>query len=92
METLKFKAIISGPKEYLPEGVKIEDFEITEEDVLGAIEDEDGSSEEAINYLKEEYCAEWEQRWCKVNLLTLEQFEAIKNSPEASEQEVEDED
>jgi hypothetical protein len=92
METLKFKAIISGPKEYLPEGVKIEDFEITEEDVLGAIEDEDGSSEEAINYLKEEYCAAWEQRWCKVNLLTLEQFEAIKNSPEASEQEVEDED
>jgi hypothetical protein len=92
METLKFKAIISGPKEYLPDGVKIEDFEITEEDVLGAIEDEDGSSEEAINYLKEEYCAAWEQRWCKVNLLTLEQFEAIKNSPEASEQEVEDED
>ena len=91
METLKFKAIISGPKEYLPGGVKIEDFEITEEDVLGAIEDEDGSSEEAINYLKEEYCAAWEQRWCKVNLLTLEQFEAIKNSPEASEQEVEDE-
>jgi hypothetical protein len=77
METLKFKAIISGPKEYLPEGVKIEDFEITEEDVLEAIEDEDGSSEEAINYLKEEYCAEWEQRWCKVNLMTLEQFEAI---------------
>jgi len=92
METLKFKAIISGPKEYLPDGVKIEDFEITEEDVLEAIEDEDGSSEEAINYLKEEYCAAWEQRWCKVNLLTLEQFEAIKNSPEASEQEVEDED
>jgi hypothetical protein len=91
METLKFKAIISGPKEYLPGGVKIEDFEITEEDVLGAIEDEDGSSEEAINYLKEEYCAAWEQRWCKVNLIPLDEFEAIKNSPEASEQEVEDE-
>lgn len=92
METLKFKAIISGPKEYLPGGVKIEDFEITEEDVLEAIEDEDGSSEEAINYLKEEYCAAWEQRWCKVNLIPLDEFEAIKNSPGASEEEAEDED
>jgi hypothetical protein len=32
METLRFKAIVSGPKEYIPEGVRIIDFEITEED------------------------------------------------------------
>lgn len=79
METLKFKAIVTGPKEYLGSKVLIEDFEITEEDVLGVIEDGE-SSEDAIAYLKEEYCNEWEQRWCKVNLLTLEEYEEIKNS------------
>ena len=82
METLKFKAIITGPKEYLPGGVKIEDFEITEVDVLEAIE-EDESSEDAINYIKEEYCASWEQHWCKVNLVPLERYdEIIKQSEE----------
>jgi len=39
METLKFKAIITGPEEYLPGGVKIDDFEITEQDVLEVIEE-----------------------------------------------------
>ena len=79
METLKFKAIVTGPKEYLGSKVLIEDFEITEEDVLEVIEDGE-SSEDAIAYLKEEYCATWEQRWCKANLLTLEEYEEIKNS------------
>jgi hypothetical protein len=81
METLKFKAIITGPEAYLPEGVKIEDFEITENDVLEVIE-EGESSEDAIAYIKEEYCAEWEQHWCKVSLVPLEQYEKIlkKNS------------
>jgi hypothetical protein len=83
METLKFKAIITGPKEYIPGGVKIEDFEITEVDVLEAIEDEDGTSEDAINYIIEEYHASWEQRWCVVNLLPLERYnEIIKQSEE----------
>jgi len=76
METLKFKAIITGPEAYLPEGVKIEDFEITEEDVLEVIE-EGESSEDAIAYIKEEYCAEWEQHWCKVILVTLEQYKKM---------------
>lgn len=77
METLKFKAIVTGPKEYLGSKVLIEDFEITEEDVLEVIEDGE-SSEDVIAYLKDEYCNEWEQRWCKVTLLTLEEFEEVK--------------
>jgi hypothetical protein len=76
METLKFKAIITGPEAYLPEGVKIEDFEITEEDVLEVIEEEE-TSEDAIAYIKEEYCAAWEQHWCKVSLIPLEQYEKM---------------
>jgi len=79
METLKFVALISGPEEYLPGGVKIENFEITEEEVLDVIEDGE-SSEDAINYLKEEYVAEWEQRWCKVVLFTLEEYKKFKDN------------
>jgi len=79
METLKFKAIITGPEEYLHGGVKIEDFEISEQDVLEVIE-EGESSEDAIAYIKEEYEAEWGQHWCRVSLLTLEQYELIKTS------------
>jgi len=76
METLKFKAIITGPETYLENGIKVEDFEITEEDVLETIE-EDESSEYVIAYLKEEYCAGWEQRWCTVQLIPLEQYEKM---------------
>jgi hypothetical protein len=79
METLKYKAIITGPKEYLKDGFLVEDFEITEEEVLEVIE-EDESSEDVIDYLIQEYCAEWEQRWCKVSLVTEEEFEKIKRS------------
>jgi hypothetical protein len=77
METLKYKAIVTGPKEYLKDGILVEDFEITENDVLEVIE-EGESSEDVIDYLIEEYCATWEQRWCKVTLLTLEEYEEIK--------------
>ncbi len=76
MDTLKFKAIITGPEAYLPEGVKVEDFEITEDDVLSVIE-EGESSEDAIRYLKQEYCSDWEQHWCQVTLLTEEQFDNL---------------
>lgn len=76
METLKFKAIITGPEAYLPGGAKVEDFEITEEDVLEVIE-ENESSEDVIKYLKDEYCAEWEQHWCAVQLIPLEKYNEI---------------
>ena len=85
MADLKFVAIITGPEEYLEGGVKVEDFTITWDDIVDACEDFDDegtppeeSVVEAIGYLKEEYAAEWGQRWCSVSLLTNEQFQAIK--------------
>jgi hypothetical protein len=79
METLKFKAIITGPEAYLPGEIKVEDFEITEQDVLEVIE-EGESSEDAIAYIKEDYCAAWEQHWCKVTLLTEEEFDSLSKT------------
>jgi hypothetical protein len=79
METLKFKAIITGPEAYLPGEIKVEDFEITEQDVLEVIE-EGESSEDAIAYIKEEYCAAWEQHWCKVTLLTEDEFDSLSKT------------
>lgn len=81
METMKFKVIITGPKEYFPERLRVEDFEITEQEVLEVIE-EGETSEDVIEYLKEEYCAEWEQHWCRAVILSLEDFEKIKNVEE----------
>jgi hypothetical protein len=85
MADLKFVAIITGPEEYLEGGVKVEDFTITWDDIVDAcddLDDEGTPSEEevvdAIDYLKEEYVAEWGQRWCSVSLLTNEQFLVIK--------------
>lgn len=79
MEKLRFKAIVEGPKEYLKNGVLIEDFEITEEDIEDFLED-GGTREEAIEYFKEEYCSAWEQRWCKVSLIGMDEFlEAFAN-------------
>ncbi len=85
MKDLKFVAIITGPEEYLEGGVKVEDFTITWDDIIDACEDLDDEGNpteeevvEVIDYLKEEYASEWEQRWCRVLLTTNEQFQAIK--------------
>jgi len=78
METLKFKAIINGSQEYLQANLLVEDFEITEQDVLEVIEQGE-SFEDAINYIKEEYCASWKQRWCKVLLLTSKEFQTLQS-------------
>lgn len=85
MKDLKFVAIITGPEEYLEGGVKVEDFTITWDDIIDSCEDLDDEGNpteeevvEVIDYLKEEYASEWEQRWCRVLLTTNEQFQAIK--------------
>lgn len=87
MEDLKFVAIITGPKEYLKGGVKVEEFLITWDDIVDACEDlddEGNPSEEevvdAIQYLKEEYAAEWEQKWCRAILMTEDQFKIAKKT------------
>lgn len=66
----KYKAIITGPKEYLPGGVLMEEFVITQEDINEYLGEEASETEEdAINYYKEEYIAEWAQRWCNAQLI-----------------------
>lgn len=86
MQELKFVAIITGPDEYLQGGFKLEEFTINEDEVSEVIEEEGGDPDnpklviEAISYLKGEYAAEWEQRWCRAILLTEEQFVNLKNT------------
>jgi len=76
----KYKAIITGPNEYLPGGVLIESFEITQDAINEYLsEEDDGTEEDAINYYKEEYIAEWAQRWCTAQLLTEEKIDAAEN-------------
>ncbi len=74
-----YVAIIKGPKEYLAEGFKIEKFEITQDEIDDFLEEgEEGETEEdAIQYYKEEYMAEWEQKWCSVQLLNESQFDEL---------------
>jgi hypothetical protein len=76
----KYKAIITGPNEYLPGGVLVESFEITQDEINEYLSEEDDETEEdAINYYKEEYIAEWAQRWCTAQLLTEEKIDAAEN-------------
>jgi hypothetical protein len=77
-----YVAIIKGPKEYLPEGIKFEKFEIHQHEIDDFLEDgEEGETEEdAIQYYKEEYAAEWEQRWCSVTFLSEPEFNSLYNS------------
>ena len=76
-----YVAIIKGPKEYLPGGIKFEKFEIHQHEIDDFLEDcEDGETEEdAIQYYKEEYAAEWEQGWCSVTFLSETEFNALYN-------------
>ena len=78
-----YVAIIKGPTEYLPEGIKFEKFEIYQQDLEDFLEDgeEYGDTEDdAIEYYKEEYAAEWGQRWCSVTFLSEDEFNALYNS------------
>jgi hypothetical protein len=77
-----YVAIIKGPTEYLPEGIKFEKFEITQEEIDDFLEDgEEGENEEdAIQYYKEEYDAEWGQHWCSVTFLSESEFNSLYNS------------
>ena len=75
----KYKAIITGPDEYLTGGVLVESFEITQDEINEYLsEEDDGTEEDAINYYKEEYIAGWAQRWCTAQLLTEEKIHAAK--------------
>ena len=88
MYKIKFIAIVTGPEEYLKGKLLVEEFTISEDEVSEVIEgdgeDPDNSTvnqvADAISYLKEEYVAEWEQRWCRAILLTEEQFVNLKNT------------
>ena len=66
----RYKAIVTGPKEYLPGGVLMEEFVITQEDINEYLSEDDSETEEdAIEYYKEDYIAVWAQRWCNVQLI-----------------------
>lgn len=72
----KYVAIITGPKEYLKEEVRVETFEITQEEI-DECREEDESDEQVIDYILDEYHNAWEQRWCRVQVVTLSQYKII---------------
>jgi hypothetical protein len=73
----KYVAIVKGPKEYLKEEVLVETFEITQEEIDECREDGE-SDEQVIDYILDEYAAEWEQRWCHAQVFTLGQYRIIR--------------
>ena len=72
----KYVALITGPKEYLKEEVRVETFEITQEEIDECREG-DESDEQVIDYILDEYHNAWEQRWCRAQVVTLGQYKII---------------
>jgi len=74
-----YVALIKGPVDILGAKVKAEKFVITDEDIDDYLDEggEDETSEDAIQYYKSEYVAEWEQRLCTVTLLSVQEFEKL---------------
>lgn len=68
-----YVAMISGGPLKEP---KFEKFEITEDEITEALEEYE-TREDAIDFIKEDYISSFEQRGCKVILLTEEQFNGI---------------
>ena len=73
----KYILLISGPITYLKEGPKIEKFIITQEEI-DECREEGESDEEVIEYILEEACAEWEQRWCRAQAFTESQWRVVQ--------------
>lgn len=73
----KFYLLVKGPKEYLPEGTKLEEHTITQEEIDETIEDGE-TEQEVIDYFIEEEIAAWEQHWCTAVQITEEEYNKLK--------------
>ena len=73
----EYKVIITGPKVYLPEGIRVEDIIITDEEIEDNLE-EDQTEEECIQYILNDIVSEWEQRWCSAIVVTTESINKLK--------------
>jgi hypothetical protein len=74
--TKKFYLLVTGPKEYLPSGSKVEEYEITQEEIDEVIE-EGETEQEVIDYFIEGEIAAWEQHWCKAVVIDEEQYRKL---------------
>jgi hypothetical protein len=73
---IKFHLRITGPKEYLPEGIKYEEHTITQEDIEDTRE-EGETDDDVIHYIIGEEISAWEQHWCNATLITKEEYEKL---------------
>ena len=75
-----FKLIITGPKAYLPEGIRVEDISISNEELEEVMEDniDPSSEDEAIQYILRERINEWEQGFCNAIVVTTESLIKLK--------------
>lgn len=74
---ITFKLLITGPNEYLKDGVLLEDLTITDGEIKELRED-DETDDDVIQYILEEEVNGWAQRWCKCQVFTLEEWQQIK--------------
>ena len=77
LDMREYKVIITGPKVYLPEGIRVEDIIITDEEIEDSLE-EDQTEEECIQYILNEIVSEWEQGWCSAIVVTTESINKLK--------------
>lgn len=76
---ITFKLLITGPKEYLKDGVLLEDLTITREEIE-ELREEDETDDDVIQYILEEEVNGWAQRWCKCQVFTLEEWQQLKKN------------
>jgi hypothetical protein len=72
----RFYLMVKGPVVYLPEGTRLEEHVITQEDIDDSIE-EGETEQDVIDYLIEEEIAAWEQHWCTAVIITEEEYNKL---------------
>lgn len=77
----KFISIVSGPREYVKDGLLVEDFVIAQDEIDEAMnEDVDFDTEEdAIKYLIEEEIDIWQQRFCTCIIIPESKIDILKS-------------
>ena len=66
-----FTVIVTGPKEILPERVRVQQMVITESDIEDSREDGE-SDEDVITFIKNDMIDEWAQGFCSCIILDEE--------------------
>lgn len=78
----KFISIVSGPQEYVKDGLLVKDFVITQDEIDEAMKESDDdfdTDDDVMKYIIEEEIDMWQQRFCTCIIIPESKKDILKH-------------